>query len=262
MTWDVVIIGAGASGLFCALTTASLGKRVLVLDHANKAGKKILMSGAGKCNFTNKAVSYDNYVGQNPKFARSALSRFGADDFMAYIHKYGIAYCERNQGELFCEHSAKDILDMLLQECQNNGVVIRLATQVKRIESINHKAGYRFELTMCDKKSDQTDTLKATSLVIATGGLSIPSMGATGFGYEVARQFGHQIVPTSASLVPFTFSDEIKPLAVSLAGVGCDVVAFNQRASFQRPMLFTIVAYQVLLCCNSPIIGRLVSRFL
>lgn len=233
-TWDLVIIGAGASGLFCALTAGSLGKRVLVLDHANKAGKKILMSGGGKCNFTNVSVSYKNYVGQNPSFVRSALARFGVEDFMAYIHKHKIAFCERDGGELFCEHSARDILDMLLTECADNGVQIRLNTRIDAIKKDDN-----FVLDIFDKKHHQADTITAHSLVVATGGLSIPTMGATGFGYEIARQFGHRIVPTAPSLVPLTFSDNIKDLAVSLAGVSCDVVAFNDKIQFARPMLFT-----------------------
>lgn len=231
---DVVVIGAGASGLFCAQLLGKAGRSVQVLDHSNKAGKKILMSGGGRCNFTNTGVTYDNFVGSNPAFVRSALARFRPDDFLAYVYKHNIAFHEKAYGELFCVNSARDILQMLLDECQVGGVNITLNTTV---QSVNHTGEY-FELQLMNK-DNSPQCIQCHKLVVATGGLSIPTMGASGFGYVLARQFGHTIVPTVPSLVPFTFSDHIKALAVHLAGISHDVVMFNDKISFALPLLFT-----------------------
>lgn len=227
---DVIIIGAGASGLFCAINIAKHGKSVLVIDHANKAGKKILMSGGGRCNFTNMDVGASHFISQNRHFVRSALSQFTPHDFMAYIYKHNIAFHEKTHGQLFCDDSSKDILNMLLDECRTHHATIQLNTTVHTI-------------TPCDDGfllSTQTgQTLSARSLVIATGGLSIPTLGASGFGYQVAEQFGHKIIPTQASLVPFTFTDKVGEMIKSLSGVSLDVVAFNDKIRFELPMLFT-----------------------
>ncbi|WP_049237508.1 NAD(P)/FAD-dependent oxidoreductase [Moraxella canis] len=232
---DTLIIGAGASGLFCAFNAAAYGKSVLVIDHANKAGKKILMSGGGRCNFINRQVEPRHFISQNPHFVKSALSKYQPEDFIALVDRHQVAYQEREYGQLFCEHSAKDILAMLLNECHTAGVQIRLDTAVERICA--NDAG--FMVSTKHKRDDLSITIQASSLVIATGGLSIPTLGASGFGYQVATQFGHQIIPTRAGLVPFTFTDKTGEMIKSLAGLSLDVVAYNDKASFALPMLFT-----------------------
>lgn len=235
-TADVVVIGAGASGLFCALTLGGLAKstRIVVLDHANKAGKKILMSGGGRCNFENLEVSPEHFVGNNPHFVYSALAKFTPAHFLAYVYKHGIGFHEKSHGQLFCDNSSKDILAMLLDECQQASVDLRLNSSILQVTH-THQG---FSLTIAPKL-DSPYTLVCSHLVVATGGLSIATLGATGFGYEIAKNFGHALIPTAPSLVPFTFSDGIKNLAVSLAGVSHQVVAFNHRIGFELPLLFT-----------------------
>lgn len=241
--YDVIIIGAGASGLFCALTAGKRGRRVLVIDHANKAGKKILMSGGGRCNFTNYDVEPKHYLSSNPHFCKSALSRYLNWDFIGMVSEYQIPYHEREHGQLFCDNSANDILQMLLTECRANQVTIQLKTAIQQIQALPDNTGFVLTVNQLanqpanQKSSEQT--LTCHSLVVATGGLSIPTMGATGFGYQVAQQFGHTIVPTSAGLVPFTFTDKIGDAIKSLAGVSFEVIAFNERISFRLPVLFT-----------------------
>ncbi|VEG12319.1 NAD(P)/FAD-dependent oxidoreductase [Moraxella cuniculi] len=232
---DTLIIGAGASGLFCAFHLANFGKSVLVLDHANKAGKKILMSGGGRCNFINRQVQTHHFVSQNPHFVKSALSRYGSEDFIALVERHRIGYHEREHGQLFCDDSAKDIVKMLLDECQAAKATIALNTAIEQI--IPSDSG--FVIRTKHKKDNRSASIAAKSLVIATGGLSIPTLGATGFGYQVATQFGHTIIPTSAGLVPFTFTDKLGEMIKSLSGLSIDVIAYNNRASFQLPMLFT-----------------------
>lgn len=232
--FDVVIIGAGASGLFCAFSVAQTGKSVLVLDHANKAGKKILMSGGGRCNFTNLDVGAQHFISQNPHFVRSALTKFTPQHFLAYIYKHGVAFHEKSHGQLFCDNASSDILNLLLDECADAGVAIWLDTAIDEIDAQDG-----FTLTTTHKKTKQIQTIGCHSLVVATGGLSIPTLGASGFGYQVASQFGHQIVPTVPSLVSFTFTDGVGELFKSLSGVSLDVVAFNDKASFELPLLFT-----------------------
>ncbi len=235
--FDVIIIGAGASGLFCAFHIAQMGKSVLVLDHANKAGKKILMSGGGRCNFTNLDVGAEHYISQNRHFVRSALSGFTPQDFLAYVDKHGIEFCQREHGQLFCEHSSKDILQMLLTECADSGVVLSLDTVITNIAKPD---GFVLNVQKVSKNDHApTKTLHCTYLVVATGGLSIPTLGASGFGYQVAEQFGHEIVPTRASLVPFTFSDGVGRMIKELSGISMDVAMFNDRARFELPLLFT-----------------------
>lgn len=241
--YDVIVIGAGASGLFCAATLAEHGKSVLVIDHANKAGKKILMSGGGKCNFTNYDVSFEHYLCKNPHFVKSALSGYSQWDFLALIAAYDIKFEEREHGQLFCQNSANDILQMLLSRCQEFGASIWLSREITAISTQkNADSDVNFTLTI-NKKSKQhalqPQLLHCHSLVVATGGLSIPTMGATGFGYQIAEQFGHRIVPTVASLVPFTLTDKIGDALKALAGISIDVVAFNDKISFALPLLFT-----------------------
>jgi predicted Rossmann fold flavoprotein len=227
---DVVIIGAGAAGLMCAITAASRGRQVLLVDHSNKAGKKILMSGGGRCNFTNMYAEPDNFFSQNPQFCKSALARYTPWDFIAMVDRHGVPYHEKKLGQLFCDNKSKDILEMLLAECRQAGVDLRLKTAVREIEKTAE--GYRV--------STDLGEVATTSLVVATGGLSIPTLGATGFGYEVARQFGHNVLPTRAGLVPFTITDpRLKELCTELSGTSVDCVAACNGHSFRENLLFT-----------------------
>ncbi len=228
--YDVVIIGAGAAGLMCALEAGMRGRKVLVLDHANKAGKKILMSGGGRCNFTNLDVSADNYISHNPHFCKSALSRFTQWDFIARVSAQGIAYHEREHGQLFCDHSARDILDWLLQDCQTAQVQIRLNCS---LSTIAKQADGRFSI------NSSAGVFQAHSLVIASGGLSIPKMCASPFGFKIAQQFGHSIYPTSAGLVPFTLQPQDKEKLSPLSGIAVDCLISNARIQFRENMLFT-----------------------
>ena len=252
--YDVIIIGAGASGLYCALTAGRRGRRVLVLDHANKAGKKILMSGGGRCNFTNYFVEPEHFLGANQHFCKSALSRYPSWEFIGMVEAHKIAYHEREHGQLFCDDSAQDILTMLLDECAAVGVQVKLNAQIESVQTIENDKNARFELLTTKQlskkeKQDRKDTNNQTklpqtgyrceSLVIATGGLSIPTMGASGLGYEVAQQFGHTLIPIDASLVPFTFTDKTGELIRALSGISLPVIASNERISFKLPMLFT-----------------------
>jgi predicted Rossmann fold flavoprotein len=226
---DVVIIGAGAAGLMCALTAAARGREVLLIDHANKAGKKILMSGGGRCNFTNLYVDPANFFSDNPHFFKSALARYTQWDFIAMVDAHGVAYHEKKLGQLFCDHKSRDILEMLLAECRQAGVDLRLNTSVHQIEK--RDAGYLLATDMGE--------VAAPSLVIATGGLSIPTMGATGFGYEIARQFGHSVQATRAGLVPFTVSGALKELCTELSGTSVACVASCNGQAFAENLLFT-----------------------
>lgn len=252
--YDVIIIGAGASGLYCALTAGRRGRRVLVLDHANKAGKKILMSGGGRCNFTNYFVEPEHFIGTNPHFCKSALSRYPSWEFIGMVEAHQIPYHEREHGQLFCDDSAQDILTMLLDECAAVGVQVRLNAQIDRVQALDSlqisdkEDKIRFQLTTSKKlnKKDVASDIKSSqtrysceSLVVATGGLSIPTMGASGIGYELAQQFGHTLVTTDASLVPFTFTDKTGELIRALAGISLPVIASNERISFKLPVLFT-----------------------
>lgn len=231
MQTDVLIIGAGAAGLMCAANAAARGRSVLVLDHANKAGKKILMSGGGRCNFTNLYCEPGNFLSGNPHFCKSALARFTQWDFIGLVAKHGVPYHEKKLGQLFCDNKSSDILELLLAECAEAGAELRLNTAVHGIE----KTADGFHL------SSDIGELDCQSLVIATGGLSIPTLGATGFGYQVARQFGHEVLPTRAGLVPFTLTDpQLKALCTELSGTSvedCRVSCNGQ--SFVENILFT-----------------------
>ncbi|SFU35964.1 NAD(P)/FAD-dependent oxidoreductase [Halomonas korlensis] len=226
---DVVVIGAGAAGLMCALTAGYAGRRVLVLDHANKAGKKILMSGGGRCNFTNLATEPANFFSANPHFAISALKRYRPEHFVELVERHGVDYVEKAPGQLFCADSAKALLNVLLTECQWAGVDIRLKTVVEGIEP----AGEGMRLVT---SSGRIDT---GAVVVATGGLSIPSMGASGFGYGIARQFGLEVTETRPALVPFTLTSQWKSRVADLAGVSCDVSVSCRNRCYHEPMLFT-----------------------
>ena len=252
--YDVIIIGAGASGLYCALTAGRRGRRVLVLDHANKAGKKILMSGGGRCNFTNYYVEPEHFIGANQHFCKSALSRYPSWEFIGMVAAHNIPYHEREHGQLFCDDSAQDILTMLLAECTAAGVQVKLNAQIDSVQAIENDKNAKFELLTTKQlskkeKQERKESANQTklpqtgyrceSLVVATGGLSIPTMGASGLGYELAQQFGHTLIATDASLVPFTFTDKTGELIRSLAGISLPVIASNERISFKLPMLFT-----------------------
>ncbi|MDO8213971.1 NAD(P)/FAD-dependent oxidoreductase [Conexibacter sp. CPCC 206217] len=227
---DVVIIGAGAAGLMCALTAAQRGRQVLLVDHSNKAGKKILMSGGGRCNFTNMYAEPANFASENPHFCKSALARYTPWDFIAMVSRHGVPYHEKKLGQLFCDNRSKDILNMLLDECRHAGVDLRVDTAVQQIEK-TEAGGYLLSTGMGE--------IAAQSLVVATGGLSIPTLGATGFGYEVARQFGHNVLSTRAGLVPFTSSGQLKELCVELSGTSVDCAVSCNGESFRENILFT-----------------------
>lgn len=228
-SFDVAIIGASASGLMCAIEAGKRGRKVLVLDHANKAGKKILMSGGGRCNFTNYDISAENYLSHNTHFVKSALSRFTQWDFIAMVEYYKIPYHERDHGQLFCDVSAKDILNMLLTEAKQAKVSIKLKHDIKKIEKTD--SGFKIETNQGE--------FDCQSLVIATGGLSIPKMGASPFGYKIAEQFGIKVWPTRAGLVPFTLHDKDKSRFADLSGIAVDAVVTTERKSFRENVLFT-----------------------
>ena len=228
MNYDVIIIGAGAAGLMCAVEAGKRGRSVLLLDHAEKAGKKILISGGGRCNFTNLYASADDFLSQNPHFCKSALARFTQYDTLEMFESYGIAWHEREHGQLFCDESAKQVVDMLLEKCVENHVTIKLQTSIDKI--VKH--------TGFDVHSDQ-GVFTCQSLVVATGGLSIPKMGATGLGYQIARQFGLNIIETEAGLVPFRLTGKTHESLKALAGISLPVVASCNNQSFGEAMLFT-----------------------
>ncbi len=228
--FDVIIIGAGAAGLMCAIETGKRGRQVLVVDHANKAGKKILMSGGGRCNFTNRRVSHENFISHNRHFCRSALSRYTPEDFISLVEKHKIAYQEKTLGQLFCSNKSKDIVTMLLSECKQVGVSILLDCS---IEEVSQQSDQHFTLIGSAGK------LVCQSLVVATGGLSIPTMGASPFGYRLAEQFGIKVWPTRAALVPFTLHVQDKERLASLAGVSVECVVSCARRDFREAMLLT-----------------------
>jgi len=227
---DVLIIGASAAGLMCAIEAGKRGRKVIVLDHANKPGKKILMSGGGRCNFTNTEISASNFISHNPHFCKSALSRYSQWDFIAMVNDYRIPYHERDLGKLFCDDSAKDILNMLLAECAKVKVDIQLNCDIKNIEK---NATSKFAI------NTSLGPFQATSLVIASGGLSIPKMCASPLGYKVAEQFGHHIWPTTAGLVPFTLQPHDKERLSELPGIAVESNVSNERIQFEENILFT-----------------------
>ena len=226
---DVLIIGGGAAGLMCALTAGRRGLRVLVIEHANRVGKKILMSGGGRCNFTNTGTTPANYLSANPHYCKSALARYTPSDFIEMVERHRIAYHEKELGQLFCDDSSKQIVKMLLDECEAAGVRIETSCSVDNVQRTD--AGFRLRTAH--------GTLSAPALVVACGGLSIPSMGASGFGYELARQFGHTVLPTRAGLVPLTLTGKHQEHLQDLSGVALPVEATCNGRSFRNFMLIT-----------------------
>ena len=229
-TYDVIVIGGGAAGLFCALTAGQRGRSVLVLDSSNKVGKKILMSGGGGCNFTNLDITPENYLSQNPHFCISALNRYNQWQFIDLVERHNIPYHEKSHGELFCDNSSKDILKMLLDECSAVQVVIRTKSIISQIEPVEEGG---FNLSVAGQK------IHCESLVVASGGLSIPTLGASGFGYDIAEQFGLELLPRTAGLVPFTFSDWVKDISETNSGLSVDVEMSVNGISFRENLLFT-----------------------
>lgn len=226
---NVIIIGAGASGLMCALEAGKRGRKVLVLDHAKKPGNKILISGGGSCNFTNYYVEPENFLSNNPHFCKSALSRYAQWDFLEFINKHKIAFHEREHGQLFCDGKAAQIVDALMEECKEVGVKFRFDCEVNGIEK-------------CDtvfSVDTGGDKYQSDSLVIATGGLSISTIGASSFGYKVAEQFDIPMIAPKAGLVPFTLQPEDKGRFAELSGIAVEAVVSNQQQSFRENILFT-----------------------
>ncbi len=226
--YDAIILGAGGAGLMCAATAGQRGRRVLVIDHADAPGKKILISGGGRCNFTNVNTRAECYLSASPHFAKSALSRYRPEDFIALVDKHWIGWHEKTLGQLFCDGSAKQIVTMLLEECAAGGVEITLGDSIR---TVDHADG-QYRVTYGGNAAT------APALVIATGGPSIPKMGATGFAYDLARQFGLKVVEPRPALVPFTLGgDEL--MFRELSGVATDVIAHAGKASFREAALFT-----------------------
>jgi predicted Rossmann fold flavoprotein len=225
---DVLILGAGAAGLMCAITAANRGRHTIVLDHAPRAGEKILISGGGRCNFTNLNCAPDRFFSANPHFARSALARYTARDFLALVEKHRIAWHEKAAGQLFCDNSARDIVAMLLGECAAAGAQIRLSEQ---IGAISHNTHFQVET--------RAGLIQAESLVLATGGLSIPKIGATGLAYRIAEQFGLPIIPPRPGLVPLTLTGGDQTRIATLAGVSTEIAATCRQATFQDGMVIT-----------------------
>lgn len=226
---DVIVIGAGAAGLFCAAQAGKRGRAVAVLDHGKKVGRKILMSGGGRCNFTNMYAEPANFLSANPHFCKSALSRYTQWDFISLVSEYGIPYHEKTLGQLFCDNSASDIVDMLVKECDKAGAEIITRCDILSVEKT--ETGYALSTSLGDYVCE--------SLVIATGGLSMPKIGATPFGYKIAEQFGLKVLPTRAGLVPFTLHDKDKQALEALSGIAVDTSASCNDTSFREAMLFT-----------------------
>jgi predicted Rossmann fold flavoprotein len=229
-TVDVVVIGAGAAGMMCAIEAAKRGRSVLILDHAQAPGEKIRISGGGRSNFTNLHVTKANYLSQNPSFCISALRRYTQRDFIGLIEAAGIAYHERSHGQLFCDGSATQIVELLVGMLKNHGARLKLGTSVSKIE----KTGEGFSLIL-----DPGGQIACQSLVVACGGKSIPKMGATGFGYEIAQQFGLRIIEPRPALVPLTLDPILLDKLAPMAGIALDITATHGKTSFSEAMLFT-----------------------
>lgn len=228
--FDAVIIGAGAAGMFCAAMAGQAGSKVLLIDNGKKPGRKILMSGGGRCNFTNLYIEPAAYLSQNPHFCKSALARYTQWDFIDMVGKHGIAWHEKTLGQLFCDDSAQQIVDMLVAECEKGQVTTRLRSEVLSIE--HDENGYTIQLN--------GDSVQAAKLVIATGGLSMPGLGATPFGYKIAEQFGLKVLPTRAGLVPFTLHKPLLEQLQVLSGVSVpSVITAENGVSFRESLLFT-----------------------
>ena len=226
---DVIVIGAGAAGLFCAAQAGQRGRKVTVLDHAKRIGGKILMSGGGRCNFTNMYASHENFLSNNPHFCKSALSRYTQWDFIGLVSDYGIPYHEKTLGQLFCDNSAKDILNMLLAECEKADVELSNQCEIIAIEKL--ESGFLLETSKGQYQCE--------SMVVATGGLSMPKLGASPFGYKIAEQFGLSVRSTRAGLVPFTLHEQDKKVLAELSGISLDASASCNNTSFNENILFT-----------------------
>ncbi len=226
--YDVIVLGAGAAGLMCAMTAGAAGVRVLLIDHNDKAGAKILISGGGRCNFTNIGTTHQNFLSENPQFCRSALARYSPEDFLSLIAHHNIAWHEKTLGQLFCDGSAKQIVAMLLAECAISGVEIKLAT---RISAVSKPLDYMIETTVGE--------YEAKALVLATGGLSIPKMGATGLAYDVAKKFGVNVIAPRPGLVPLLAPLHDLDFYADLAGVSVKAAALIGKTSFTENILFT-----------------------
>ncbi|MBI3802460.1 MAG: NAD(P)/FAD-dependent oxidoreductase [Nitrospirae bacterium] len=230
--FDVIVIGGGAAGLMCALTAGQRGRRVLLLDHAERVGKKILISGGGRCNFTNLHVEADHFLSANPHFCKSALSRFGPDDFIALVEKHGIPYHEKKLGQLFCDGKSAEIVNLLLEECRLGGVQILTKCSVEKIERDTiRETRFTVQTNLGDYDTE--------SLVIATGGLSIPKIGATDFGYKVAKQFGLNVLPCRPALVSFTLNPGDLKKIDGLAGTSAEARVSCHDRTFREAILFT-----------------------
>jgi len=229
MKYDVMILGAGAAGLFCAFHAARRGRRVLVLEHNDRPGKKILISGGGRCNFTNRDTRPECFLSANRHFAKSALAQYKPSDFIALVERHGIAWHEKTLGQLFCDNSAQQIVGLLLSECRDAGVEIRCSSPVESVtQSLN---GFAAQLA--------AESIDASSLIVATGGPSIPKLGATGFAYDIARQFGIRVIPPRPGLVPLTMNPQDLHVWSALSGVAATVRAGIGTRSFTERMLFT-----------------------
>ena len=227
--YDVIIVGAGAAGMMCAIESGKRGKSVLLVDHSAKIGEKIRISGGGRCNFTNIHAQPKNFISQNPNFSISALNKYTQHDFIELIEKYNIAYHEKTLGQLFCDQKSQLVIDMLLSECNQANVLIKKSFKVESIEKIDNEY-----IVINDN-----DKYISKSLVIATGGLSIPKIGATDFGYNIAGQFNLNIIDTQPALVPLTFTDEILSLCNELSGLSLNANISHGNTYFEEGMLFT-----------------------
>lgn len=228
--FDIIIVGAGAAGLMCATQTSKRGKNTLIIESSSKIGEKIRISGGGRCNFTNLNISSDNFLSQNPRFCISALKRFTQFDFINLVKKHKINYHEKTLGQLFCDKSSKQIIEMLLAEIDNNFAQIKTQCKIKSIAKNQDK----FII-----KTSSNEEYSCNSLVIASGGLSIPKMGASDFGYKIAKQFGIKIVKTEPALVPIVLKDEILQKTRTLAGVSCEAITKINKQKFKEGLLFT-----------------------
>jgi len=227
--YDVIIVGAGAAGMMSAIEAGKRGRKVLLVDHYKKIGEKIRISGGGRCNFTNINTNPNKFLSQNPKFVRSALSQYTQNDFINLINKYEIKFHEKKLGQLFCDHSAQQIVEMLLKECDLANVTILKEFIIKNIEKDNDQY----------LVSTETEQYSSVSLIVATGGLSVPKIGATSFGYEIAKKFDHNIIETLPALVPLTFNEKILEICKELTGLSVEAIVSFNKVLFQEGMLFT-----------------------
>ena len=227
--FDVIIVGAGAAGMMSAIEAGKRGRKVLLVDHYKKIGEKIRISGGGRCNFTNINTNPNKFLSQNPKFVKSALSQYTQNDFINLINKYEIKFHEKKLGQLFCDHSAQQIVEMLLKECELANVTILKEFVIKEIDRENNQYNV----------STDTEKFSSESLIVATGGLSVPKIGATSFGYEIAKKFDHDIIETLPALVPLTFNEKILEMCKELTGLSVEAIVSFNKTLFQEGMLFT-----------------------